>query len=126
VSYYEAQMRKMTGAEHYALKIQARGDNASGETHWMNASADQVARIIAIMSESDTVYEIVASDVGRATIHAFGRPWQVSTFLGQVLPGDVGKRVYRTRDHADVSDVSDVLQVENNEQRDRRLNKPTA
>lgn len=57
-------------------------------------------------------YEIQASDVGQARIRAFGRAWQTTDFIGRVLSGDVGKRVYL---------VGDILQVENDEQRDRRL-----
>lgn len=51
-------------------------------------------------------------DVGATAIPAFGRLWLVVDFIGRILPGDVGKRVYL---------VGDVLQVENNEQRDARM-----
>jgi hypothetical protein len=57
-------------------------------------------------------YTIQADDVGRSLIQAFGRTWCISGFIGRVLPGDVGKRVYLSED---------VLQVESDEQRDRRL-----
>lgn len=57
-------------------------------------------------------YELRTEDINRAVIKAFGRTWPVSNFLGRVLPGDVGKRVYQ---------VGDILQVENDEQRDTRL-----
>jgi hypothetical protein len=60
-------------------------------------------------------YELTAADVGKATIRAFGRIWWVTDFIGRVLPQDVGKRVVQ---------VSGILQVENDEQRDRRLNRP--
>ncbi len=56
-------------------------------------------------------YELTREDVGQPIIRAFGQVWMVDAFMGQVLPGDVGKRVYIVRD---------VLQVENNEQRDAR------
>jgi len=59
-------------------------------------------------------YTITAGDVGKATIRAFGRPWLVSSFIGAVLPGDVGKRVYRR---------GSILQVENDEQRAARFAK---
>jgi hypothetical protein len=62
-------------------------------------------------------YTITADDVGEPLIHAWGRPWLVSGFLGRVLPGDVGKRVYRVP--TDAGD-SHVLQVENDAQRDAR------
>ena len=45
---------------------------------------------------------------------AFGRVWMALDFIGRILPGDVGKRVYQ---------VGGILQVENDEQRARRLAK---
>jgi hypothetical protein len=58
-----------------------------------------------------TFIMIQSRDIGRPTIKAFGRTWLVANFIGRVLPGDVGKRVYL---------VGDILQVENTQQRDRR------
>lgn len=58
------------------------------------------------------VREITAADVGKATFKARGITYRTCDFIGQVLPSDVGKRVYL---------VGDVLQVENDEQRDARL-----
>jgi len=44
-----------------------------------------------------------------------GKQWRaLYQCIGRLLPGDVGKRVYR---------VGDIVQVENNEQRDARLAK---
>jgi hypothetical protein len=63
-------------------------------------------------------FEIGPRDVGRATIGAFGQVWPVANFMGRVLPGDVGKRVYRVPMH-DKSGY--ILQVENDAQRDARL-----
>lgn len=60
-------------------------------------------------------YELQQSDVGRATIHAFGKSWRVADFLGRVLPQDIGKRVFKVGD--------DILQVENDEQRAARLDR---
>ena len=57
-------------------------------------------------------YTLTAADVGKPWIRAFGRTRLVSEFIGRVLPGDVGKRVYL---------VGDILQVENDEQRDARI-----
>ena len=54
---------------------------------------------------------IAQADVERPFFKAFGRSWPASDFIGRVLPGDVGKRVYL---------VGDILQVENEEQRTRR------
>ena len=51
------------------------------------------------------------ADVERRLFKAFGRLWPTSDFIGRVLPGDVGKRVYL---------VGQILQVENEEQRTRR------
>ena len=59
-----------------------------------------------------THYELQPTDVGRPFLKAFGRAWPVSGFIGRVLLGDVGKRVYQ---------VGGVLQVENDGQRAARL-----
>jgi hypothetical protein len=56
-------------------------------------------------------YTLTAADVGKRTICAFGRTRMVSDFLGRVLPGDVGKRVYL---------IDGILQAENDEQRAAR------
>ena len=57
-------------------------------------------------------YTITKDDVNKPTIRAFGRVVTVGGFLGRILPGDVGKRLYQ-RDG--------VIQAENEEQRDERL-----
>jgi len=56
--------------------------------------------------------EISENDVGKPLFTAFGRHWPVASFMGRILPSDVGKRVF-LRD--------DVLQVENDQQRTERL-----
>lgn len=57
-------------------------------------------------------YTVRPEDVGRKTIEAFGRRrMTVTDFLGRILPGDVGKRVYMR---------GGVCQVENDEQRASR------
>lgn len=56
-------------------------------------------------------YTLTTEDVGRPTLRIFGRTWLVSGFIGRILPGDVGKRVYL---------VGGILQVENDEQRAAR------
>lgn len=61
--------------------------------------------------------EITAEDVERSLIRAFGRTWQTSSFIGRILPGDVGKRIYLTGE--------EVLKVENDEQRSRRIAQET-
>lgn len=61
-------------------------------------------------------YELATTDVGQHTIRAFNRQWLVQNFMGQVLPGDVGKRVY----HVPQGLGPGILQVENSEQRDSR------
>lgn len=58
-----------------------------------------------------TGYTLTTADVGRPWIKAFGRTWMASGFIGRILPGDVGKRVFL---------VGDVLQVENDGQRAAR------
>ena len=63
-------------------------------------------------------YELTKEDVGQPIIHAFEQVWMVDAFMGQILPGDVGKRVFVVKDS---TDKFDFLQVENNEQRDDRL-----
>lgn len=59
--------------------------------------------------------EIVPGDVGKAFFKAFDRVWVCSDFIGRILPGDIGKRVYM---------VDGTLQVENDGQREWRLAKP--
>lgn len=61
--------------------------------------------------------EIRQADVGRAAFKAFGRSWLCCDFIGRILPGDVGKRVYL---------VGNILQVENDGQRAERLAKVSA
>ncbi len=56
------------------------------------------------------VYTIAASDVGKPTITFGGVSWLVSSFLGQILPGDVGKRVFLNRG---------TLQIENKQRAKR-------
>lgn len=58
-------------------------------------------------------YEISENDVGNNTITAFGKTWDPAFFM-QVLPVDVGKRVFLR---------NGILLVENNEQRDARVAK---
>jgi len=65
-------------------------------------------------------YQIKRTDVHRPCLKCFGRVHLVSGFLGRILPGDVGKRIYCVKN--DAGD-SDVLQVENDEQRTARLAK---
>lgn len=60
-----------------------------------------------------TFYTLARSDVGQPFLRIFGRVWQVSEFMGRVLPGDVGKRVYLSE--------SFVLSVENDKQFERRM-----
>ena len=57
-------------------------------------------------------YTLTKEDVGCPWLKIFSSVWLVTNFMGRVLPGDVGKRVYLR---------GGVLQVENDEQRDKRL-----
>lgn len=50
--------------------------------------------------------------VGQPHFKGFGNCIPVSSFMGQILPQDVGKRVYKR---------GEVLQVENQEQFTKRL-----
>lgn len=64
----------------------------------------------------DTTYTIQASDVGKKTIKAFGRTRvNISDIMGIICKKDVGKQI-----SADAK--GDVLGVENDEQRNKRLN----
>lgn len=56
-------------------------------------------------------YTIQHADVGKRHLQLFGRPRQLDC-LGEVLPMDIGKRIYLS---------GDVLQVENTQQFRRRL-----
>lgn len=58
-------------------------------------------------------YTLTQKDVGRPFLKIFGHIWPVSDFIGRIFAKDVGKRVYL---------VGDILQVENEEQREKRLN----
>jgi hypothetical protein len=62
--------------------------------------------------------EIVSTDVRKTTFRAFGRNWPVVDFMGQILPLDVGKRVYLCTTNAG---DSQFLQVESTSQRDARV-----
>jgi len=55
--------------------------------------------------------EIEARHVGKALFEAFGRQWPVSSFIGWIMPQDVGKRVYL---------IGEILQVENEAQKAKR------
>jgi hypothetical protein len=57
-------------------------------------------------------YTLTRDDVGKISIHAFGKVWPVVNFIGRVMSRDAGKRVYQ---------VGDVLQVENDQQRTARI-----
>lgn len=61
-----------------------------------------------------TFITLTSKHVGRRTIKAFGRSWFVSDFIGQILPQDVGKRVY---------DKGHYLAVENDKQLQKTLGK---
>ncbi len=63
-------------------------------------------------------YTIKSSDVGRSTIRFLGRTWLVTSWIGRILPRDIGKRVYVRHG---------ILQVESDEQlyaRTKRRNNP--
>ena len=123
MAYYTQQIAQLPDSGLYAIKIEARGgDSVAGETRWMNITPGQLARIGLILAERDDYYVITPADVGKATLHAFGRTWPVVDFMGRILPRDVGKRVTMRRDNADVSSFP---QVENDEQLRARLGAPT-
>ena len=63
-------------------------------------------------------YTLTTEDVGQPIIREFGQTWLVSSFIGKILDGDVGKHVYPVKDN---TGQYDFLQVENNEQRAERL-----
>lgn len=57
-------------------------------------------------------FTITSDDVGRTAFKQFGKVWPIADSLGLVLPHDIGKRVYL---------IGDILQIENDEQRNQRL-----
>ena len=63
------------------------------------------------------VHTITKEDIGKGHHKIAGRTWPASSWIGHVMPGDVGKRVYLT---------GGILQVENDAQRDVRLGKKEA
>lgn len=64
----------------------------------------------------NTPYTLTHSDISKASIVAFGQHWRTCDFIGRILPGDVGKRVYRVMD----ASGGYFLQVENDSQRAKR------
>jgi hypothetical protein len=60
----------------------------------------------------EVVYTIQEEDIGKQIITIAGRPTLVTSFLGRVLPLDVGKHIIRHKG---------VLCAETNEQRDTRM-----
>lgn len=82
-------------------------------------------------------YTITDADVGKRHIRAWGRTWPLSGVMGYVQAGDVGKRIYRELDTGatapeEVGAMTGpgasptpryLLTVENDDQRDRRLNR---
>lgn len=74
--------------------------------------AARVRQAIDERADTTAFYELQGRDVGKAHLRCFGHVWSVSHFLGQVLPGDVGKRVFKR---------GGILQVENDAQRAARL-----
>lgn len=61
--------------------------------------------------DRDEFYTLSQRDIGRPSVLMFGEVWRTETFIGRILPGDVGKRVYLR---------GDIVQVENDEQWQRR------
>lgn len=62
---------------------------------------------------------IAPDQIGKPFFKAFDRLWLASSFIGRVMPGDVGKRVYLAGDAAS----GQYLQVENDAQRAQRTGK---
>ncbi len=61
-----------------------------------------------------TFITLTSKHVGRRIINAFGKSWFVSDFIGQILPQDVGRRVF---------DKGDYLAAEDNKHMKERLGK---
>lgn len=57
---------------------------------------------------------LTSRHIGKRTIKAFGKSWFVSDFIGQILPQDVGRRVF---------DKGDYLAAEDNKHMKERLGK---
>lgn len=55
--------------------------------------------------------EITKSDVGKSTFKLGKTSYPVAWFIGEIIPQDIGKRVYL---------VNGILQVENDEKRNKR------
>ena len=65
-------------------------------------------------------YTITPDDVGKGVITTTAGHIRVTDVLDRVLPGDVGKRLYRVQNNAE---DSWLWQAENNRQRDERLSR---
>lgn len=66
-----------------------------------------------------TFREITTRDINQPSIQAFGQWWQVTGFIGRIMPCDVGKRIYKVADNSG----GYFLQVENDSQFKARENK---
>ena len=64
-------------------------------------------------------YTITAEDVGKRSIRTAAGTISVTDVIGQVLAGDVGKRLYRVP--CDDPAAGWIWQAENDKQRDERL-----
>jgi hypothetical protein len=64
-------------------------------------------------------YTITPADVGHTTIKTTAGPVHLASFFGRVLPGDVGKRLYRVP--CDDPAAGWIWQAENDAQQDARL-----
>lgn len=60
------------------------------------------------------LFTIGEEHIGRAFIKIGDRTYSTSSWIGRILPGDVGKKVYES---------DGILQVENDQQRDERIAK---
>ncbi len=85
------------------MRTEAHDWEAEGREHYDEPRRD--------WRRNSRFYVIRPGDVEHTLIRAFGKVWRVDSFLGRVLPQDVGKRVYL---------VGGILQVESREQFEKR------
>jgi hypothetical protein len=109
------------------ISYRLRGGNTTDHDDVCTPCADDYSRRPVLVDftrapltagEDIRYHTLTREDVGRAVLDLWGRKWSVQSFMGRILPGDVGKRVYRVP----MDDRSGyILQVENDSQRDTRL-----
>ena len=111
----EVDVSKMT-VEEAVAKLKELASTTTCPCHLESEHGADVTMLSLTVNPTKTglYYELTRSDIWKPTINMFGKAWRASTFIGRVVPMDVGKRVYLVR--SDVPGARSIVQVENDEQ----------